>query len=98
MSKDEWQLKLAETMLKLLTKKWKLRCELSNQDGEIYKRERCLKRYNERRRTLPAEALLVGDRYLLEERFRPGEGNRLTTMREWERTLGLAIEARKKTD
>ena len=30
MGKEEWQLKLAETMLELLTKKWKLRCELSN--------------------------------------------------------------------
>ena len=98
MGTEEWQLKLAETMLDLLTKKFKLRCELSDQYGDIYERDRFLKRYNERRRTLQAEELLVGDRYLLEDRFRPVEGTRLTTMREWERTLGLAIEARKKTD
>ena len=47
---------------------------------------------------MPAEELLVGDRYLLEERFLPMEDARLMTMMEWERTLGLAIEARKKTD
>ena len=85
-------------MLGLLTKKWKLRCALSEQDGEIYEKVRCLERYNEEKRTLQAEELLVGDRYLLEVRFQPVEGTRLTTMREWERTLGLAIEAKKKTD
>ena len=84
-------------MLGLLTKKWKLRCDLSEQDGEIYEKERCLEKYNEGRRTLQEEELLVGEIYLLEDRFRPGEGARLTIMRDWERTVRLAIEDRKKT-
>ena len=55
-------------------------------------RERCA----EKRDSVTEEDLLQHDRYLLQERYRPCDSLRKSTIREWERSLELAITAKEK--
>ena len=98
MDDTEWNASLAKNMLDMNTRKWKIRCEMMKEEGEMIEEEKLRERCDKKRPALQEGDLLRGDRYLLEDRYKPSKELRATTIREWERTLGLAIKAKEKID
>ena len=68
------------------------------EEGKELEEEMLRERCDVKRAALQESDLLSGDRYLLGEGFKPCKELRVTTIREWERTLDLAIRAKEKLD
>ena len=98
MNEEEWNVRLVTGVLEMLTKKWKIRCNLMETEGKEKEEKRLRERCEEKRDSVTEEDLLLQDRYLLQERYRPHESLRESTIREWERSLELAIRAKEKVD
>ena len=98
MNEEEWSVRLVTEVLEMLTKKWKLRCNLVKTEGKEKEEKELRRRCKERRDLVTEEDLLQQDRYLLQERYRPNDSLRKCTIREWERSLKLAIRAKEKVD
>ena len=66
------------------------------EEGKKREEEELQRRCTQRQMDMTEDALLRSDRYLLQDRYRADSGLRATTIKEWERTLELAILAKEK--
>ena len=82
----------------MLHTKWKIRCDIMEEEGKRREEVELRRRCSERQTEISEEDLLRSDRYLLQERYKTSAGLRTTTIREWERSLELAILAKQKQD
>ena len=98
MNEEEWNVRLVTEILEMFTEKWKIRCNLMETEGKEKEEKRLRERCKEKRDLVTEGDLLQQDRYLLQERYRPHESIRESTIREWERSLELAIRAKEKVD
>ena len=85
---------LQMSMLAMLTRKWNIRCEMMEDEGRTIEEEEQRERCDVKCAALQESDLLRGDRYLLGDRFRPYKELRVTSIREWERTLDLKVMTR----
>ena len=98
MNEEEWNVRLVTEILEMFTEKWKIRCNLMETEGKEKEEKRLREQCKEKRDLVTEGDLLQQDRYLLQERYRPHESIRESTIREWERSLELAIRAKEKVD
>ena len=98
MNEEAWSLRLVKEILTMLNTKWKIRCDIMEEEGKKREEEELQRRCTQRQMEVTEDDLLRSDRYLLQDRYRADTGLRATTIKEWERTLELAILAKEKKD
>ena len=73
-------MKLVREILRMLHTKWKIRCDIMEEEGKRREEVEIRKRCSERQMEISEEDLLRSDRYLFQERYNTSTGMRTMTI------------------